>query len=248
MSFDETTIAAFADGELPPPMAALIQAEAAHDPALAARIDDARALRRAVADAFAAALTEPPPERLIAAVRSAPAGAEIVDLARFRRHGRRRLAVLAPRWAAAAACLGLAFAAGRWLASPLAPIAAGPRGGLVAQGALAAGLQSQLASTQPLGAPVEIGVSFRSRAGRFCRTFVMRQATPLAGLACRGRAGWRLKMLVETHRLAAPAGGYATAGDKTPIAILDAVDAMIRGRPLDAAAEARARDAGWSTK
>jgi hypothetical protein len=38
---------------------------------------------------------------------------------------------------------------------------------------------------------------------------------------------------------------YRTASSETPQAVLDAVDVMIQGAPLDAQAEAKARKAGW---
>jgi hypothetical protein len=38
---------------------------------------------------------------------------------------------------------------------------------------------------------------------------------------------------------------YRTAGSDTPGAVLAAVDSLIAGDPLDAAAERAARDSGW---
>jgi hypothetical protein len=255
MNLDETTLAAFADGELAPEEAAHVEAEAARDPAVAARIDRLRALRVAVRGAFDDALAEAPPERALAAIRQGGGrdAAEVVNLAeaRRRRTGSRlaRVGPLAVRWGAVAASLVLAFAAGRFVVPPSAPpptsIAAGS-GGLMAHGALAAGLERQLASTQGSGAPVKIGLSFQASDGRYCRTFVLRQARPVAGLACRDPVGWRVKMALDAPP--APTATYHTAADETPAPVLEAVDQTIRGQPLDAAAEAKARDSGWRAK
>ena len=253
MSIDDATLLAFADGELAPEEAARVEAEAARDPALRARIERVRALRSALAAAYDDTLTEPPPERLTSAISGgAPeAEAEVIDLAPVRR--RRApygVAPLAIRWGSVAASLVVAFAFGRFFtASPKPPaLVAGPSGGLVAQGTLAASLERQLASTQSAAAPVKIGVSFQGADGRYCRTFLTRQAHPLAGLACRNPAGWQVRMAVEAAPLASAAGGYATAAAETPAPVLEAVDQSIRGQPLDAAAEAKARDAGWGVK
>jgi hypothetical protein len=38
---------------------------------------------------------------------------------------------------------------------------------------------------------------------------------------------------------------YRVAGEETPAPVLEAMDRMIAGAPLDAAGEARAKAAGW---
>ena len=48
-------------------------------------------------------------------------------------------------------------------------------GQMLAGGTLARALTEQLASNQPPGGPVEIGVSFRARDGGYCRSFVLRE-------------------------------------------------------------------------
>jgi len=242
---DDARIGALVDGELPPADAAAIEAAAAADPALAARIERARTLRAAVAGAFADALAEPAPPRLLATIR----GAAVVDLgeARARRSRPPTLPTVpaAARWGALAASLALAFYAGRLLAPapPPAAIVSGPTG-MVAGGALASSLGAQLASNQARDAPVKIGVSFRAIDGVYCRTFALRQATPIAGLACREPDGWRVRVAALSAALA-PDGGYRTAGDETPAPVLEAMDQLIQGAPLDAAGEARAKAAGW---
>jgi hypothetical protein len=110
----------------------------------------------------------------------------------------------------------------------------------VARGTLEQALTAQLAS-RPDGSGVGIGISFRDRAGDYCRTFLLQRQEPLAGLACRSDAGWELRVLADAP---APDGEVRAAG-AMPLAVLQAVDAAIAGEPLDAAAEAAARDAGW---
>ena len=241
---DDDRIAALVDGELTPAEAAAIEAEAAGDPALATRIRQARALRAAVGGAYADSLSEPVPGRLLAAIGG---GAEVVSLADARaRRTPGQPIPSAARWGAIAASIALAFVAGRVLTPAPSPgvIASAPGGGLAAQGALAEGLQGQLASSQPGDAPVRIGVSFQATDGDYCRTFTVRQARPVAGLACRDPGGWRVRMAVEAAPLPAQ-GGYRTAGEETPAPVLEAMDQMIRGEPLDAAGEANARASGW---
>jgi hypothetical protein len=101
-------------------------------------------------------------------------------------------------------------------------------------------LTSQLASQT---GPIKLGLTFRTAAGRYCRTF-QSPADRLAGLACREPGGWTLQ---ATARMAPEQvqGEYRTAGSDTAGAVLAAVDGLIAGAPLDAAAERAARDSGW---
>ena len=94
---------------------------------------------------------------------------------------------------------------------------------------------------------MKIGVSFQAADGGFCRTFTLRQAQAVAGLACHEDGGWRVRIAAES-RSAAPVSGYQTAADETPAPVLETMDQLIRGEPLDGAAEARARAAGWKAR
>lgn len=258
MTVDDATLDALVDGELAPENAARIEAEAARDPALAARLAMARALRKAIATSFDDVMAQPPPERLLAAILGGPAyeGGQVISLAERRKRARLRFAPAAARWGAVAAALILAFGVGRYgagLQGAPSPFAAGrvaeaPSGGLMAQGQLAAGLERQLASSQGPTTPVKIGVSFQAADGRYCRTFTLRGGAPLGGLACRDPDGWRVVMAVETATSAGAAGGYRMAAGEIPAPVMDEVDRTIRGRPLDAAGETRARDAGWGVR
>jgi hypothetical protein len=246
MSLDENMLAAFADGELTADEAAKVEAEAARDPALAARIARLKALRGALAGAYDDILADPAPARLLAAVEAGGRAreAQVISLA----EQRKKRAPPGPKgplaaWGALAASLLLAFGIGRF-AAPESPIVVGP-GGLVAQGKLAAGLQDELAAAQGPDPAVRIGVSFKAGDGRYCRTFLMKGAAPLAGLACRDAAGWKLAMAMAAQPAAGVAGGYRTAGEDIPAPVQERMGAMIAGSPLDAAAEAKARADGW---
>jgi hypothetical protein len=236
----DATLEAFVDGELASAEAAAIETRAKQDPALAARIDRARALRRRVTGAYDPILGEAPPSRLLSLIQGSAA---IVDL-QAARERRRQSAWRLARWGAIAAGLALAFIAGRFARQPGShgDLALGAHG-LIARGALADALETQLASNPPSGSAVNIGVSFRAQDGDYCRTFRLTRATTLAGLACRAPSGWDVRLATAA---AAPSGTvYQTAADQTPAPILGMVDQMIAGQPLDAAGERRARDAHW---
>ena len=236
---EEARLAALVEGALTPAEAAEIEAAAAADPDLAARIESLKQLREPAPESPPAKFPE-----MAGDARPASAGL-ILDMAEARatRQRRRRLIAAAARWAGLAAALAAAFAFGRALAPapgiPSSLIATSPSAGLKAEGALSAALEGGLVATQASDAPVKIGVSFRAHDGDLCRTFMVRQARPLAGLACRAPEGWRVRLAVE-----APAGADGALG-VGPAAVLEAVDQTIQGVPLDAAGEAQARAAHW---
>lgn len=225
MTRDERLVA-YADGELSGEQLAQFEAELAADPDLAQAVERHRALARRLSETYAPVLDEPVPSRLASAVRQPPAT----------RRG-------PPQWAAMAACLVVGVAAGvaltRYAEPRPGPLMASD-GVLTATGALETALTSQLASQT---GPIKLGLTFRTAAGRYCRTF-QSPAERLAGLACREPGGWTLQ---ATARMAPEQaqGEYRTAGSDTPGAVLAAVDGLIAGAPLDAAAERAARDSGW---
>jgi len=86
-----------------------------------------------------------------------------------------------------------------------------------------------------------VGLTFRDGDDRWCRTFRSGQAG-MAGLACREDDRWTIRALAPAG---ADGGDLRTAAADIPAPVLAAVDAAIAGETLDAAAEVRARDAGW---
>jgi hypothetical protein len=240
MRFSDEMLMAYADGELDLVARAEIEAAMAEDPEIARAVERHRALAAKLRSAYDGVLEEPVPERLTR-LAAAPGESRIVELAARRAErtialGRWRL----PAWSAAAAAVVVGVLVGLLVArgpsSPYAETAAG----LIARGELAEGLSSQLAS-RPGTSRVRIGTSFRDHEGGYCRTFHYESEAATAGLACRSGDDWKIEALA-----AAPAReGELQAAAAMPIAVLRAVDARIAGEPLDAAAEAAARDAGW---
>jgi len=241
LKYADETLMAYADGELDAATRAEIEAEIARDPGLARAVERHRALAARVRGAYAAELEEPMPARL-ASLADKPA-APVADLA-ARRAGRRIGAGRwqLPAWSALAASLmvGL-FVATLVMRGPGAPYE-DVDGVLVARGELDAALTNELAS-RPASAGVSIGVSFRDREGGYCRTFRLQQESPVAGLACRSGGDWQVRTLAES----AGQDGEVRTASSMPLAVLQAVDATIDGEPLDATAEASARDAGWKS-
>lgn len=227
MTYSDDTLMAYADGELDPAERAAIEQAMRADPAIAAAVERHRALRADVAAAFAGILDEPVPARL-------QPPAPVVSLA-VEREKRRRWSW--PEWGALAATLVVGVLAGRMIPGG-GPAIAGNGNQVVAQEELASALDRQVGGKTE-GA-VKIGVSFAARDGAYCRGFVMGAS---AGLACREGGQWLIPVLAEAEREAA--GGYRQAGSALPPAVLDAIDARIAGKPLDAAGEAAARDRGW---
>jgi hypothetical protein len=106
-------------------------------------------------------------------------------------------------------------------------------------------LSDQLASNQIADAPVRVGVSSLSRNGNYRRTFVLRNKSAVAALACRDRDAWRLETLAPTRSPDSVSGGYQAAASSLPKVIAQSVDELIIGEPLDAKAEAAARGNSW---
>jgi hypothetical protein len=146
-----------------------------------------------------------------------------------------------------AASLVVGVLLGPLLLRPTAPRAPFETSGgrMLASGLVARALSQQLASAQPPGAPVAIGVSFRARSGSYCRTFVLRETQSLAGLACREGSAWQVMALARSEAPGAAGGGYARAASALPPAVARTLDELIAGEPLDAAAETAARERGW---
>jgi len=229
MTYSDDTLMAYADGELDPAERAAIERAMRTDPAIAAAVERHRALRADVAAAFAGILDEPVPARL-----QPPAPIISLDAAREKR---RRWSW--PEWGALAATLVVGVLAGKMIpGGGGAPAISGNGNQVVAQGELASALDRQVGGRG--NGAVKVGVSFAARDGAYCRGFVMGAS---AGLACRAGGQWRIPVLAEAQQQAA--GGYRQAGSALPPAVLDAIDARIADKPLDAAGEEAARARNW---
>ncbi|MGH8130226.1 MAG: anti-sigma factor family protein [Steroidobacteraceae bacterium] len=245
MRFSDEMLMAYADGELDLVARAEIEAAMADDPAIAHAVERHRAFAARLRSAYSGVLEEPVPERLADLVKG-PVAAPVVDLASMRAERAQAHALMGrwqlPRWSALAASVAVGLFVGMLLMrGPSAPYEESAVG-LVAREELDVALTSQLASAAS-DSHVRVGISFRDRGGAYCRTFHLQREAPLAGLACRSGDEWKLQVLA-----AAPAReGELRPAAAMPMAVLHAVDAAIEGDPLDAAAEAAARDAGWRT-
>jgi hypothetical protein len=249
MTYDEETLMAYADGELDEARRAEIAAAVEQDPDLARRVAKHRALRTKVAGALSSVIDQPVPDRLRAAARG-PLPAEPAREARPRGNvvqfpARGSRAPGAPwrarEWTAMAASLVLGGLIGWQFMARNAGDVTTQDGALVARGELARALDTQLASNQADDASVRIGLTFKSKDGGYCRSFVTR-ASSAAGLACRQASGWQLAF---TEAIDPEAGGVRQAASELSPALLKAVEARIAGDTLDATGEKAARDAAW---
>lgn len=231
MNIDDAMLMAFADGELDGEERAAVARALEQDPVLRARVEQHCAMRARLSGAYAGLLDEPVPGRLQAAAK-APATAGIVGLNARRAPHRWSMR----EWSAMAASLAGGVVIGLGIMNTQAPPIAVTDGGMSARGALKRALDVQLASEQ--AGAVRIGLSFRTANGGYCRTFELTERQT-AGLACRRAQGWDVTM--TTAR--ANQGEVRTAA--APEDVLAAVARIIDGEPMDAEAEARARDAGW---
>lgn len=247
MTISDELLIRYADGEASAEDQGLVEAALAADPAVAERLAAHQALAARVKAAFAPAAEAPVPQALLDLLNTtAPLPPEsdptVVSLEQFRTRkvpaASRWTAGAWTGWAAMAACLAVGVMVGTQ-----APWGAGP--GLVdrqqnARGALMAALDGQLASQPAKGEAVRVGISFRKAGGGVCRTY---SAGASAGLACRQDGKW--KVMVAVAQDPAQAGEFRTAASETPPAVLEAMDNLIVGEPLDAAGEAAAKKAGW---
>jgi hypothetical protein len=251
VNYDDETLMAYADGELDELLSAEITAAMQRDPALANRVERQRALRARVSGAFTPVLDQPLPERLLAAAQgsatplaagASPPRGEVLPFPA-------RSTPAAPRWRArewmaiaASLLLGMLLS-WRFLPPSQRTMIAAADGTLVARGALARALDSQLASTQRPEDPVQIGLTIRSQDGGYCRSFALRRAET-AGLACRGDGEWRIPVTAS----APGSGGDMRQAASLPPSVLAAIQVRIAGEALDAAGEENARLGGWDPR
>lgn len=234
MTVSDEMLMAYVDGELSPAEAEAIEVAAAGNPDVAARLARHRLLAGAVAGAFAEVVVEPVPERLTELLGAG----KVISLDAARQ---RRAAPAWGRWGTIAAGIAAGLVVGLTLPRGEAPLVGGD---MRANGQLASALDSQLASAPVRGAVVKVGLSFRNQDNHYCRTFTVAEGQGSAGLACRDAGGWTVRMAVAQDA-AGSGGDYRTASSDTPPEILEAVQAIMTGDPLDPAGEAAAKAKGW---
>ena len=239
-AFDDEILMRRIDGELTPEAASAIDAAAAGDPTLARRLEQMRGLRALAREAFPAApdARDADLARLIAAGASRTAPWEALAAGLREAFSPR----YAPVWGgAAAACFVLGLTVG-WLGQDRA--SAGftvASDGTIADADLVRVLERGLSADGADGEGRAVSLTFRDGSGRWCRTFRAGE-DGVSGLACRHDGEWRIQALAPFDTSGSE---VRTAGADTPPAVLAAVDALIAGDTLDAAAETQARDTGW---
>lgn len=239
MSISDEVLMAFADGELTPDERAAVETAITANPELAERLQAHMRLRERVGAALAGVLTEPVPKRLLAAVEAGERS-NILPL-------RPRAERVPPRWLwASGGAVAAGFALGLIVGGALFPE---PDSGMIGadmatRGALARALDSQLVATQGASA-VQIKFTFRASDGRLCRVFAVRRADGVAGLACRRPdKSWLVRLAAPMESQGA-AGAYQTAASPLPPAVAELAQSLAAGEPFGAAAEAKAKAAGW---
>jgi hypothetical protein len=233
---------AWLDGELSPDDAARVEAEVAADGELARRAQEHGAMTSQLRGAFGTVEAQPVPERLQRAIQTG-SDSMIVDIGEARSARERRAQPLWVQAAALAATLVVRLFTGNLLSGGMAgdgsprPIEA--RGGLlVASADLGNALSARLASAPADDGP-RIGLTFREKNGAICRTFEDQSAS---GFACRDSGGWRIRSLFQGAE--SQATDYRMASGPEP-QLMEAVEAVIDGEPLDAAQEKAALENGW---
>ena len=247
MQIDDEALMAFADGQLTGPEAEAVAAAVSADPALAEKIAEHRRLKETLAQAFDPVLDASVPHTLLQAASAAPDSnvASLAD-ARAQRSARpagRWARPFGGHWGAIAAALAAGVIAGHVLSLDRGLVR--EKGStLVARTALAEALDEQLASDDPAAAnsPVRIGLTFRNTQDQYCRTFTAAHASSMSGIACRNDGDWEIRLAAAADPLAG-AQGYRQAGSDA--ALITAAQAMMKGDPLDAQQEARARARTW---
>jgi len=238
MNLTDEILGAYVDGELDAPQRAEVSAAMLADPSIARRIERLRAVQNELLAAFSHVTQEPIPQRLLDAVQKTPPRA-------VKRFPQARWSW--PELSAIAATLVVSTVLGYFLLrSPDGDLFARQHGALMARGALAAALSTQLVSEQTWDAKVHIGFSFRDKQGAYCRTFGVQSAEPVAGMACRANTGWRVEVLAQNEL--PPLGDAQPAAGSLPATVLRAVENKIAGDPLDAAGEAAARQSNWGAR
>ena len=231
-AIEEEELMAHVDGELDPAAASRVAEAIEKDSGLRAEADAQRRLKERLARHYGPVADEEIPPRLRAILET-----NVVALPTHRPE--RRFGWQA--WTAMAASFAIGIIASQTMTEQAGP--AGVTGdSLVAAGALARALDTQLVSEQPPSLPTRIGVSFAAHDGRLCRTFENRE---MAGLACRSDEGWQV--LAQVAARPAAGGEYRQAASGTAV-VMRISQELMRGEPFDSTAERAARDTGWASR
>ena len=251
MKFSDDLLIAYIHGELAEPARAAVERAMRADPVLAARIAQHRKMQAGFGRSHIFSVSANGHDGGRHQRPLPPGGAKVVHLDSIR-PGRgapppppqpARPGWTPRHWLALAAALAVGAIGGAagWQAlrpDPGLVMLEQQDGALVARGRLVEALGGQLASPGPSETGVRIGVTFVSKDGSYCRSFVV---DTTAGLACRGGGRWTIPVLAQPQ-----AGAAWIDGSTLPPAVQAAIDARIVGATLDPAAERAAQQRGWT--
>ncbi|MDP9083704.1 MAG: hypothetical protein M3N50_08060 [Pseudomonadota bacterium] len=254
MNISDETLMAYADGELDASARAAVEAAMRANPQIERRIAQHRALRERICAAYAAELSNPVPEELLATMEAASHGrsGNVLNLAAARRQDTRKSARTPARspWlplASMAASVLVGVAVGYFMSQQTqAPLMRIADGRFVARGQLANVLSNQVVADQRAGSAIMIGVSFVAKSGDYCRTFALSGTVSASGLACRHGPQWLIQALDQGPRAVGDQTEYRTASSPMTALILKSVEDQIVGEALDQASEEAARNSGWT--
>ncbi|MFC0253445.1 anti-sigma factor family protein [Massilia consociata] len=251
MKFSDDLLIAYINGELAEPARAAVERAMNADPVLAARIAQHRREHAGLGRSRMFSVSANGHDGASHSQRHAPTpGAKVVHLDAIR-PGRAFPPPQPPRqdpgwtrrhWLAVAAALVAGAVGGALGWQQMRPDAGvvtlmASDGALVARGKLVEALGGQLASPGPSETGVRIGVTFVSKDGSYCRSFVV---DTTAGLACRAGGRWTIPVLAQARP-----GAAWLDGSVLPPAVQAAIDARIVGATLDPTAERAAQQRGW---
>lgn len=243
MAASRETMMAFVDGELTPEEERRVAAEIAANSALAAYVEQQRALRARLSADFAPVLAAPVPEQFEHMILNAPRQAKMPQKPfqwLFARADSLRVGI---PLAAAAAGIAIGIGITSWFST--GGIIENTGGSRVARGDLAAALSTQLAADQPQASDVRVTVSFVNHDGDFCRSFQTSEArSAMAGIACRQQGEWRIVATAATQPV--NQSEFRQAAAAMPENLRQTIGDMISGQPLNATAERAARARNWT--
>jgi hypothetical protein len=193
-------------------------------------VEAERALRARLSAHFDPIASEPLPDRLTAMLTTNVADLVTHRAAKATRWYRPSFV----QWGAMAASLALGLVVGGTVFDGRGYVSDDGQQ-MVASGALADALQTQLASSQGAKAEIRIGTSFANAEGEYCRTF---ESAALDGIACNRDGEWQLRRTMS-------GGGSSIYRQASAGELAEAAAAMMADDPLDAAAEKAAAERGW---
>ena len=247
---DDELLSALLDGALSPEDAAQLEHRLELEPALRARFEAIERATAAVRDAYAGVVDEPLPKQLLELLAANEAAADnVVPLAKRQPREPRPvglpMALAASIALAIGVSLGIVIAPGRQAPDAIELAA---EGGAVAPGTALFELLERVPSAESrevsAGVTATPVLTFGTAEGGHCREVdVATGAGTTQMLACRRDGAW---WLAHTSYVVSTAndGVFRPASGPSP-AIDAAIDELIDGAPLDAAAERELIDGGW---